>query len=161
MTGSIYESEVETLDGKRKDLSEYRGKVMLIVNTASQCGLTPQYAGLERLYQQLRERGVEILGFPCNQFGKQEPGTSEQIGAFCEKNYGVTFPMYKKVDVNGPSAHPLFVRLKTQATGMFGSRSIKWNFTKFLVDKNGEVIKRFSPTTPPASIKHEIEALLK
>ena len=160
MDDSIFENQVETLDGTRKDLSEYKGKVMLIVNTASRCGFTPQYAGLEQLYQQLRERGLEILGFPCNQFGLQEPGTEAEIGSFCEQNYGVSFPMHKKIKVNGASAHPLFRKLKDEAKGVFGSKPIKWNFTKFLVDRNGRVVKRFSPSTPPAKIKGEIETLL-
>jgi glutathione peroxidase len=161
MGTSIYETEVETLKGEKKDLSEYKGKVMLIVNTASMCGFTPQYAGLEQLHSELGARGLEILGFPCNQFGRQEPRSNENIGSFCQEKYGVSFRMHTKIKVNGRDAHPLFRYLKAEAKGLLGSELIKWNFTKFLVDRNGKVVKRFSPATPPARIKHEIETLLE
>jgi len=140
---SIYAYQARTLDGQETDLTPYRNKLLLIVNTASQCGLTPQYEGLQRLYDKYAGQGLEILGFPCNQFGAQEPGTSEEIGAFCKRNYGVTFPMFEKIEVNGPDAHPLFQYLKEQvpppAEAEDGSREIRWNFTKFLVDRDGRV----------------------
>lgn len=141
-------------------LADYAGKVLLIVNTASQCGFTPQFAGLEALYTRYKDRGFEILGFPCNQFGAQEPGTADEIGSFCQKNYGVTFPMFAKVEVNGDDAHPLFQHLKKEARGLLGSEGIKWNFTKFLVDRDGSVVKRFAPAATPESLAAEIEALL-
>ena len=134
--------------------------MLLIVNTASQCGFTPQFAGLEALYTRYKDRGFEILGFPCNQFGAQEPGTADEIGSFCQKNYGVTFPMFAKVEVNGDDAHPLFQHLKKEARGLLGSEGIKWNFTKFLVDRDGSVVKRFAPAATPESLAAEIEALL-
>lgn len=152
--------QVETITGEKKDLSEHEGKVLLIVNTASQCGLTPQYEGLEQLWRTYRDRGLVVLGFPCDQFGKQEPGGEEEIATFCKKNYGVTFPMHAKVDVNGDAAHPLFVRLKKEAPGFLGTEGVKWNFTKFLVDRGGRVVDRFAPTTTPAGLGDEIEALL-
>lgn len=158
--GSIYKTEVETLGGERKDLSEYRGKVLLIVNTASKCGFTPQYEALESLYQTYREKGLEVLGFPCNQFGHQEPGDHEEIAAFCEKNYGVSFPLHAKLDVNGKDAHPLYRQLKSEAPGLLGTEAIKWNFTKFLVDRDGHVIVRFSPATRPEEIAPKIAELL-
>ncbi len=157
---TIYEYSAHLLDGRVVELSEFRGRVLLIVNTASQCGLTPQYAGLEKLYEDYRERGLEVLGFPCNQFGGQEPGGHEQIGAFCEKNYGVKFKMFEKVDVNGPNAHPLFQFLKEEKRGLFGMRRISWNFTKFLVDGRGVVVRRFGSTIKPATLAGPIEALL-
>jgi glutathione peroxidase len=156
----IWSTEVETIRGEKKDLSEHRGKVLLIVNTASQCGLTPQYEGLEQLWQSYKDRGLVVLGFPCDQFGHQEPGGEEEIATFCKKNYGVSFPMHAKVDVNGDGAHPLFVRLKKAAPGLLGSEGIKWNFTKFLVDREGKVVDRFAPTTAPSSIAPKIEPLL-
>lgn len=157
---SLYEIPVRRLDGRETTLAEWRGLVLLIVNTASQCGFTPQYAGLEALYKQYKDRGFAVLGFPCNQFGAQEPGTAEEIGAFCEKNYGVSFPMFDKVDVNGPNAHPLYRLLKQQAPGILGTDGIKWNFTKFLVTREGEVVGRHSPTTSPNAIERHIKSLL-
>lgn len=156
---SIYHHRASALDGTVVDLAQYRGKVLLIVNTASACGFTPQYQGLEVLYQKLRAQGVEVLGFPCNQFGKQEPGSAAEIGAFCEKNYGVSFPLFAKVDVNGAQAHPLFAQLKQAAPGLLGTKAIKWNFTKFLVDRNGEVVKRYAPTTTPAAVLDDVARL--
>jgi glutathione peroxidase len=158
--GDVYDFEVKRLNGESAKLSEYRGKVLLIVNTASECGFTPQYSGLEKLYGKFRARGLEILGFPCNQFGKQEPGSSDEIAAFCSVNYGVTFPMFEKIDVNGKNAHPLYQYLKSEARGLLGSEPIKWNFTKFLVDRAGEVVKRYGSTTKPEQIEADIEALL-
>ena len=150
----------ERLGGGLESLARYAGEVLLIVNTASQCGFTPQFAGLEALYQRYKDRGFEILGFPCNQFGAQEPGSADEIGSFCQKNYGVTFPMFAKIDVNGDDAHPLFQHLKKEARGLLGSEGIKWNFTKFLVDRDGSVAKRFAPAATPESLSAEIEALL-
>jgi glutathione peroxidase len=141
-------------------LGEFRGRVLLIVNTASKCGFTPQYAGLEVLYRAYKDRGFEVLGFPCNQFGAQEPGPAAEIGAFCEKNYGVSFPIFAKIDVNGPHAHPLYKFLKNRKPGFLGSRSIKWNFTKFLVDRRGNVVGRFRPSTKPVDLAGQIERLL-
>jgi len=148
------------LDGDPVDLRQYRGKVLLIVNTASACGFTPQYKGLEEVYRQFQDKGLVVLGFPCNQFGRQEPGTEEEIGAFCEKNYGVTFPLFAKIDVNGDDAHPLFKHLKQAAPGLLGTEAIKWNFTKFLIDKDGRVHKRYAPQTTPRELVKDIEALL-
>ena len=155
-----YTFSARTLGGEAVSLDRYRGKVLLIVNTASECGFTPQYAGLQQLHERFGARGLEVLGFPCNQFGKQEPGDAAQIGSFCEKNFGVTFPMFEKVDVNGADAHPLFRYLTGEARGLFGTKSIKWNFTKFLVDRQGNVVKRYAPKTKPEEIAGEIEALL-
>lgn len=156
----IYEVPLRALDGQEHTLAEYAGKVMLIVNTASQCGFTPQYAGLETLYKNYAERGFVVLGFPCNQFGSQEPGNESEIATFCEKNYGVSFPMFAKIDVNGDNAHPLFEWLKDNARGVLGTESIKWNFTKFLVGKDGQVLKRYAPTDTPKSLDKDIEAAL-
>ncbi len=156
----VYDFEVHRLNGDPAKLSEYRGKVLLIVNTASQCGFTPQYGGLEALYHKYQERGLEILGFPCNQFGKQEPGGAEEIAEFCHANYGVTFPMFAKVDVNGKHAHPLFRFLKREARGVLGSEPIKWNFTKFLVGRDGQVIERYGSATKPEQLEADIEAAL-
>jgi len=156
---SIYDIEVETLEGKNTTLEPYRGQVMLIVNTASQCGLTPQFEGLEKLHSDLGDRGLAVLGFPCNQFGKQEPGSAAEIGAFCQKNYGVSFPMHAKIEVNGKGKHPLYAHLRKEQGGMLGSQ-IKWNFTKFLVNRDGEVIDRFAPTTKPGDLVSKIEKLL-
>lgn len=157
---SIYDFSAATLEGKPVSLNDYAGKVLLVVNTASKCGLTPQYEGLEALYEQYRERGLMVLGFPCNQFGAQEPGTADEIGSFCHKNYGVTFPMFEKIDVNGDAAHPLYRWLKSSAKGVLGSEGIKWNFTKFLVDRHGQEVERFAPTTTPEDLKPAIEKLL-
>ncbi|WP_323098521.1 glutathione peroxidase [Intrasporangium sp. YIM S08009] len=148
-----------TIDGREISLSEYEGEVVLVVNTASECGFTPQFAGLEELYRAYRDRGFTVLGFPCNQFGGQEPGTEAEISGFCEKNYGVTFPMFAKVEVNGAGEHPLFTWLKSEGGGLLGSR-IKWNFTKFLVGRHGQLIGRWSPTTEPSALAGEVEAAL-
>lgn len=156
----VYEFKALALDGQEIDLGSYKNKVLLIVNTASKCGFTPQYAGLEKLHQELGARGLAVLGFPCNQFGAQEPGDSAAIGSFCEKNYGVSFPMFAKIEVNGSGTHPLFQYLKEAAPGVLGSKDVKWNFTKFLVDKNGHVVKRYAPNVEPASLKADIEELL-
>lgn len=155
----IYGHQALSLAGEPVDLARYQGKVLLIVNTASACGFTPQYQGLEALYQQFQAQGVEVLGFPCNQFGAQEKGSAAEIGAFCEKNFGVTFPLFAKVEVNGAHAHPLFQQLKQEAPGLLGTQAIKWNFTKFLVDRNGRVVKRYAPATAPAALLDDIAAL--
>ncbi|WGG49660.1 glutathione peroxidase [Rugamonas sp. DEMB1] len=157
---TIYQHAAATLAGATADLGQYKGRVLLIVNTASQCGFTPQYKGLEAVYQQFKDRGAVVLGFPCNQFGGQEPGGAEQIGAFCEKNFGVSFPLFAKVDVNGEQAHPLFKQLKKDAPGLLGTEAIKWNFTKFLVRKDGTVYKRYAPATKPEELVGDIEKLL-
>ena len=157
---SIFDFSAKTLQGKTVPLTDFRGKAMLIVNTASKCGFTPQYEGLETLYEKLHDKGLTILGFPCNQFGKQEPGGAEEIGAFCQTNYGVSFPMFDKIDVNGPQTHPLFEYLKSEQRGILGSKNIKWNFTKFLVDKSGKVVDRFAPMTKPHAIEKSIQAVL-
>lgn len=160
---SVFDFEAETLDGHPRRLAELTGKVLLIVNTASQCGFTPQYAGLEKLYQTYRDRGFEVLGFPCNQFGAQEPGSAAEIGAFCEKNYGVSFPMFSKIDVNGENTHPLYRFLKHEKPGLLGplgGGAIKWNFTKFLVNREGKVVARYASTTKPESLAKDIEKLL-
>ena len=157
---SIYDFSVKTITGDTIALDAYKNKVMLIVNTASKCGFTPQYTGLQELYADLHQTGVEVLGFPCNQFGAQEPGTEEAINSFCQLNYGVSFPMFAKVDVNGDQADPLFTFLKKEAPGIFGSEAIKWNFTKFLVDREGNVVKRYAPTDKPQKIAEDIKNLL-
>jgi glutathione peroxidase len=157
---SAHDFETRSLDGKPVALRTYAGKVLLIVNTASKCGFTPQYEGLEALYQKYRDKGLVVLGFPCNQFGEQEPGSAEEIGSFCQKNYGVSFPMFEKIDVNGDAAHPLYRWLKTSAPGLLGSERIKWNFTKFLLDRNGKVVERYAPVTKPEDLAKDIEALL-
>ncbi|MBN8218864.1 MAG: glutathione peroxidase [Spirochaetes bacterium] len=141
-------------------LADHAGKVLLLVNTASHCGFTPQYEGLEALHRRYAEKGLSVIGFPCNQFGRQEPGESGEIGAFCQKNYGVTFPLSDKIEVNGANTHPLWEYLKRAKRGIFGTRGIKWNFTKFLVDREGKVVRRFAPTTKPQDISRAIEALL-
>jgi len=156
----IYDFAVKDIHGKTVKLDAYKGKPMLIVNTASKCGFTPQYKGLEALYEKLHGKGLEILGFPCNQFGEEEPGSEAEIESFCELNYGVTFPMFAKVDVNGDGAAPLYKFLKKEKPGLLGSEAIKWNFTKFLVDRNGKVIERYAPNTEPAAIAGDIEKLL-
>jgi glutathione peroxidase len=157
---STYDYKAEDISGTAIDLTQYKGKVLLIVNTASECGFTPQYKGLEQVYEQFKDRGAVVLGFPCNQFGGQEPGGEAEIGAFCEKNFGVTFPLFKKVDVNGSDAHPLFQHLKKAAPGLLGTEAIKWNFTKFLVKKDGTVYKRYAPSTKPEELVGDIEKLL-
>jgi glutathione peroxidase len=157
---SIYDFSAKSLQGKTVALSEYKGKTLLIVNTASKCGFTPQYEGLEKLYEKMSARGLTVLGFPCNQFGRQEPGSAEEIGAFCQMNYGVSFPMFDKIEVNGPNAHPLFGFLKSAQPGVLGTRNIKWNFTKFLVDKSGKVVDRFAPMTKPEDIEKSIEKVI-
>jgi len=157
---SLYDLPARRIDGSEGDLSEYRGKVLLIVNVASRCGFTPQYAGLQALYEKYRDRGLLVLGFPCNQFGSQEPGTEAEIGAFCSSSYGVTFPLFAKIDVNGNEAHPLYQHLKSAAPGVLGTEAIKWNFTKFLVDRQGNVVKRYAPKEEPQDIARDIEALL-
>ena len=157
---SITDLEVRTADGGTATLDTWRGKVLLIVNTASRCGFTPQYEGLEELHRTLGPRGFEVLAFPCNQFGAQEPGDAAEIASFCSTTYDVSFPIFAKVDVNGPATAPLFDHLKTQAPGVLGSRAIKWNFTKFLVDRDGHAVRRYAPTTKPEELSGDIEALL-
>ena len=157
---TIYDFTAHTLSGKEKSLADYKGKVLLIVNTASECGFTPQYTGLQKLHEKYKDRGLVVLGFPCNQFGQQEPGNAEQIGAFCQKNYGVRFPMFEKVDVNGDKAHPLFKWITAAAPGILGTQMIKWNFTKFLVDRDGKAVQRFAPKTRPEEIEPAIGKLL-
>ena len=157
---TVYDFEACQINGQDMALSQFRGKAMLIVNTASQCGFTPQFGGLEELHQAYGGKGLVVLGFPCNQFGAQDPGNDGEIASFCQVNYGVSFPMMSKVDVNGPSAHPLYQWLSGEAPGLLGSKSIKWNFTKFLVGKDGQVIKRFAPLDKPESLKKDIEATL-
>jgi glutathione peroxidase len=157
---SVYDFTVKNIRGKDVKLDAYKGKPLLIVNTASECGFTPQYKGLETVYQKYHGKGLEILGFPCNQFGAQEPGTEKEIESFCEVNYGVTFPLFAKVDVNGDNAAPLYRHLKKSKPGLLGSEAIKWNFTKFLVDRNGNVVERYAPNAEPESITGDIEKLL-
>jgi glutathione peroxidase len=157
---SIYDFEAQQIGGKTVPLAQFRGKPLLIVNTASACGFTPQFAGLEELHRQYGERGLVVLGFPCNQFGAQDPGSNEEIAQFCQVNYGVSFPMMAKVDVNGPEAPPLYRWLTAEAPGLLGSKAIKWNFTKFLVGKDGQVIRRYAPQDAPAKLAKDIEAAL-
>jgi glutathione peroxidase len=157
---SIYAFSPTALDGTPADLAACKGKVLLIVNVASKCGFTPQYEGLETIYEKYRAQGFEVLGFPCNQFGHQEPGDSDEIASFCNLTYGVQFPMFAKVEVNGDGADPLFQYLKNAAPGLLGTKDIKWNFTKFLVDRNGKVVDRYAPTTKPEAMAKDIEALL-
>lgn len=157
---SVYDFEARQIDGKPVSLASFKGKVLLIVNTASQCGFTPQFAGLEALYEKYAAKGLAVLGFPSNQFGHQDPGTNEEIGAFCTKNYGVSFPMMEKIDVKGPDAAPLYKWLVKEAPGLLGSTAIKWNFTKFLIGKDGQVIRRYAPLDKPESITRDIEAAL-
>ncbi|MHC6224665.1 glutathione peroxidase [Pseudomonas sp. X10] len=149
-----------TLGGEHKVLGDFPGKALLVVNTASQCGFTPQYKGLEQLWRDYRERGLVVLGFPCNQFGKQEPGDAREIAQFCEANFGVSFPLFRKVEVNGDGAHPLFVELKKRAPGVLGTQKIKWNFTKFLIDPANGKVSRYAPTTKPEALSASIEQLL-
>jgi glutathione peroxidase len=160
MTQSVHDFSCTTPAGEKRSLADYRGKVLLIVNTASKCGFTPQFTGLEEIYEKHKDRGFEILGFPCNQFGKQDPGSNDEIMEFCQLNYGVSFPMFGKIEVNGAGTDPLYKHLKSEAPGALGTQGIKWNFTKFLVNTEGEVIKRFAPKTTPAQIESELEALL-
>jgi glutathione peroxidase len=157
---SVYDFSARGIDGAERPLQTYKGEVLLVVNVASKCGFTPQYTGLEELYKKYHARGFEVLGFPCNQFGSQEPGDEAQIASFCTLDYGVTFPMFAKVDVNGANAHPLYKYLKGEKPGILGTEGIKWNFTKFLVDRNGEVVKRFAPTDKPEDLGKDIEAQL-
>ncbi len=156
----ILSGEMQRLNGDMQDLTEYQGKVVLVVNTASECGFTPQYEGLEKLWQQYESQGLVILGFPCNQFGQQEKGDEQTIGAFCQKNYGVSFPMFAKIEVNGDNAAPLYQRLKSAAPGVLGTEGIKWNFTKFLIGRDGQVIDRYAPTTKPEAMAADIEKAL-
>ena len=160
MNDNLFDIPCTTLGGEAKTLADFGGKAVLVVNTASKCGFTPQYKGLEALWQQSGDQGLVILGFPCNQFGQQEPGDEAAISQFCELNFGVTFPLFKKIDVNGSQAHPLFIQLKKRAPGLLGSQGIKWNFTKFLVSGDGKSVKRYAPTTKPEALKADIEALL-
>jgi len=160
MSAPIYDFTVKTIDGKRQSVGRFKGSVMLIVNTASECGFTPQYKGLEALHEKYGSRGLAVLGFPCNQFGAQEPGSEREIASFCERNYGVTFPLFSKIEVNGPNADPLFAYLKKEKPGLLGSEAIKWNFTKFLVDRDGTVVERYAPNTEPKDIAGAIEKLL-
>jgi len=163
LKGSVYDFSARLLDGQEVHLKEFRGKVLLIVNTASQCGFTPQYAGLEELYRTHKERGFEILGFPCNQFGGQEPGVAGEIEAFCKENYDVSFPMFEKIEMNGANAHPLYRYLKECRPGLLGvigASGIKWNFTKFLVDRKGSVVGRYGPSKAPKALEATIEKLL-
>jgi glutathione peroxidase len=160
MTDSVYDYSCQTTGGGKQALADYQGKVLLVVNTASKCGFTPQFAGLEELYEKYHSQGLEILGFPCNQFGKQDPGSDDEITEFCQLNYGVSFPMMAKIEVNGSATDPLYRHLKKQAPGALGTRGIKWNFTKFLINREGEVMKRFAPATTPSQIEKEIQGLL-
>lgn len=157
---SVYDYSAKTLDGQDVSLADYRGQVLLIVNTASKCGFTPQYEGLEALYKAYKDRGFTVLAFPCNQFGAQEPGNAEEIANFCSLTYNVTFPVMSKIDVNGADAHPLYRFLKKEQKGLLGTEAIKWNFTKFLIGKDGQVVERFAPTVKPEDLKVAVEALL-
>jgi len=159
MAETIYEFEYTAIDGTPVSMASYTGRVILIVNVASECGFTPQYAGLEKLWQDYKDRGLTVIGFPCNQFGGQEPGDEAQIGSFCQRNYGVSFPLSQKIEVNGEGAHPLFKYLTEKAPGLMGTKAIKWNFTKFLVSRDGNTIERFAPTTTPEDLKKQIESL--
>lgn len=157
---NVFAFNVIDINGQNLALESFRGNILLIVNTASRCGFTPQYEGLENLQQKFKTKGFTVLGFPCNQFGQQEPGNSGEIAEFCDLNYHISFPLFEKIEVNGPKNHPLYQYLKTQAPGLLGSQAIKWNFTKFLIGRDGKVIKRYSPFTTPASISTQIEKLL-
>ncbi len=159
MSPSIYDFSAQSIDGQTVPLSNYKDKILLIVNTASQCGFTPQYQGLQSLYEKYASQGLEVLGFPCNQFGQQEPGNATEIQSFCETRFGVSFPLFQKIDVNGSNAHPLYKYLTKAAPGIFGTAGIKWNFTKILVDRSGKVIKRYPPMTKPENLSKDIEAL--
>lgn len=158
---SVYDFSAEKLEGGEQSLSDYSGKVLLIVNTASKCGFTPQFDGLEQIYEQYKDQGFVVLGFPCNQFASQDPASNGEIGEFCQRNYGVTFPMFAKIDVNGGDAHPLYKYLSKEAKGILGTEAIKWNFTKFLVGRDGQVIDRFATATKPQDLKKDIEKALK
>lgn len=160
MSSALYSIEVTKNNGETQTLGAYAGKVILVVNTASKCGFTYQYEGLESLYKKYADKGLVVLSFPCDQFGHQEPGSDDTIKEFCQLNYGVSFPLHKKTDVNGAQAHPLFVTLKSAAPGLLGSERIKWNFTKFLINREGEVVNRYAPTTKPEALENDIEALL-
>ena len=160
MTDSVYDFTCLTSTGEEKSLGDYKGKVLLVVNTASKCGFTPQFKGLEEMYEKYRDQGLEILGFPCNQFGNQDPGSNEEITEFCQLNYGVSFPMFGKIEVNGSGTDPLYEHLKAEAPGALGTKRIKWNFTKFLVDASGNVVRRYAPVDKPEAIAKDIEALL-
>ncbi|MCI0764365.1 glutathione peroxidase [Bacillus sp. TL12] len=157
---TVYNFSAKTITGEEKSLREYEGKVLLIVNVASKCGFTPQYKGLQSIYEKYKGQGLEILGFPCNQFGGQEPGTEEEITSFCELNYGVTFPMFAKVDVKGDKSHPLYTYMTDRAPGILGMKAVKWNFTKFLIGRDGKVMDRFAPQTKPEELEKEIEKVL-
>ena len=158
---TVYDFTARSVEGNDRSLGDYKGKVLLVVNVASECGYTPQYTGLEALYRKFKDRGFEVLGFPCNQFGAQEPGTEAQIKSFCETRFGVSFPLFAKIDVNGPETHPLYEFLKSAEPGLLGTEAIKWNFTKFLVGKDGSVRKRYAPQTRPEAIAGDVEAALK
>ncbi len=160
VTPSVYDFNAQGIDGKPAPLADYRGKVLLIVNTASECGFTPQFAGLEKLWEQYSVRGLAVLGFPCNQFGHQDPGNDAEIASFCSVNYGVSFPMMSKIEVNGNGAHPLYKWLTAEAPGLLGTKLIKWNFTKFLIGRDGRVIKRYAPTDTPEALAADIEKAL-
>ncbi len=157
---TIYAYEADQISGERKSLADFKGQVVLIVNTASKCGFTPQFAGLEKLYEKYKDQGFTIIGFPCNQFGKQDPGDNSEIQEFCQLNYGVSFPMFAKIEVNGGNTHPLYDHLKSAAPGALGTKKIKWNFTKFLVNRDGEVVERFAPATAPEKLESAIQKLL-
>lgn len=157
---SLFDIEVKTISGETKTMGDYQGKVLLIVNTASKCGFTPQFEGLQKLYGDFHEQGLEVLGFPCNQFLSQDPGSNDEISQFCSLNYGVDFPMFAKLEVNGPDTHPLFQYLKSRAKGVMGSERIKWNFTKFLINREGDVVKRYPPTAKPEELRSDVEQLL-
>lgn len=157
---SLYEISVDTIEGKQQTIAKYRGKTLLIVNVASKCGFTPQYHGLEALWRRYKDKGLVVLGFPCDQFGQQEPGDEDEIQRFCSTSYDVTFPMFTKIEVNGPGTHPLYQHLKAERRGVLGSQAIKWNFTKFTVNRDGEVVKRYAPTDTPEAIEREIVKLL-
>lgn len=157
---SVYDFSATDIQGTERALSDYKGKVLLIVNTASKCGFTPQFEGLENMYKELNEKGLEVLGFPCNQFAQQDKGSDSEIAGFCMKNYGVSFPMFSKIEVNGDGEHPLYKYLKSEAKGILGSKKIKWNFTKFLINQDGKVLKRYAPTSKPEDIQKDVVALL-
>jgi glutathione peroxidase len=160
MAKTVYDFSCATTGGKKKSLTDYQGKVLLVVNTASKCGFTPQFEGLEEMYEKHKDEGLEILGFPCNQFGKQDPGSNDEIVEFCQLNYGVSFPMFGKIEVNGGGTDPLFKHLKKEAPGALGTQRIKWNFTKFLIDTEGNVVKRYAPTDTPKAIAKDVKKLL-